>query len=389
VTHWHIITGEYPPQPGGVSDYTRRIACGLADAGDRVDVWAPPIDGPDAARAARVTVRRLPDHFGPRALRTLTRELDRQPGPRRLLVQYVPHAFGWKAANVPFCWWLRSRRRDSVWVMFHEVAFPFGRNQGVTRNGLAAVNRLMAAMVASSAERAFVSIPGWQELVQSMVGDGKTVEWLPVPSSIAVVRNPSASASVRMRYGGGHPLVGHFGTQGDAIRPMLDAAIPPLVDATGAHVLLVGRRSDETARALVSRHRRLDGFVHGTGVLPDDVVSAHVSACDVMLQPYPDGVSSRRTSAMVALSHGVPMVTTTGWLTESLWEESGAFELVSADEPERLADAAARLLESPSRRNALGSRALSLYLSRFDIPHSIRILREADAASHWLSAAGA
>jgi glycosyltransferase involved in cell wall biosynthesis len=124
-------------------------------------------------------------------------------------------------------------------------------------------------------------------------------------------------------------------------------------------------------------------------VLPDDVVSAHVAACDVMLQPYPDGVSSRRTSAMVALSHGVPMVTTTGWLTESLWEESGAFELVSADAPERLADAAARLLESPSRRDALSSRALSLYLSRFDIPHSIRILREADAASHWLSAAGA
>ena len=25
-----------------------------------------------------------------------------------------------------------------------------------------------------------------------------------------------------------------------------------------------------------------------------------------MLQPYPDGISSRRTSAMVALSHGRP-----------------------------------------------------------------------------------
>jgi glycosyltransferase involved in cell wall biosynthesis len=106
-----------------------------------------------------------------------------------------------------------------------------------------------------------------------------------------------------------------------------------------------------------------------------------------MLQPYPDGVSSRRTSAMVALSHGVPMVTTTGWLTESLWEESGAFELVDADEAQLLADAAARLLESPSRRSALASRALSLYLARFDMPHSIRILREADAVVRSLSPA--
>jgi hypothetical protein len=388
MTHWHIITGEYPPQPGGVSDYTRRIACGLAEAGDRVDVWASPVGvGLQSDTESGVSVRRLPDHFGPRALRTLTRALDGQPGPHRLLVQYVPHAFGWKAANLPFCWWLRSRRRDSIWVMFHEVAFPFRRNQSLARNGLAAVNRVMASLVASSAERAFVSIPGWQEPVQSMMRNGKPVEWLPVPSSIPVVRNPTASASVRTRYAGGRPLVGHFGTQGDAIRAMLDASIPTLVDTTGAHILLVGRRSDETARQLVSRHSRLDGFVHGTGVLPDDVVSIHVAACDLMLQPYPDGVSSRRTSAMVALSHGVPMVTTTGWLTESLWEESGAFELVDADEAQLLADAAARLLESPSRRSALASRALSLYLARFDMPHSIRILREADAVVRSLSPA--
>jgi len=89
---------------------------------------------------------------------------------------------------------------------------------------------------------------------------------------------------------------------------------------------------------------------------------------------------------MVALAHGVPMVTTTGWLTESLWEESGAFALVSADQPRLLADAAARLLASPADRDALGSRSRALYLARFDMPHTIRILREADAASRHLAA---
>jgi hypothetical protein len=38
---WHILTGEYPPQPGGVSDYTRQLARALVDAGDSVEVWAP------------------------------------------------------------------------------------------------------------------------------------------------------------------------------------------------------------------------------------------------------------------------------------------------------------------------------------------------------------
>src|SRR5579862_6625194 len=38
---WHIITPEYPPQTGGVSDYTRLVAEGLAEKGDVVHVWCP------------------------------------------------------------------------------------------------------------------------------------------------------------------------------------------------------------------------------------------------------------------------------------------------------------------------------------------------------------
>ena len=45
---WAVLTGEYPPQSGGVSDYTRLVAKGLAAAGDQVVVYAPPQSiGPD------------------------------------------------------------------------------------------------------------------------------------------------------------------------------------------------------------------------------------------------------------------------------------------------------------------------------------------------------
>ena len=39
-TRWAILTGEYPPQFGGVSDYTRNVATGLVAAGDVVTVYA-------------------------------------------------------------------------------------------------------------------------------------------------------------------------------------------------------------------------------------------------------------------------------------------------------------------------------------------------------------
>jgi hypothetical protein len=372
--NWHIITGEYPPQPGGVSEYTRVVAAGLADAGDHVVVWAPRVDAADP-HDPRVDVRRLPDRFGPRSLRLLSTALDRAPAPHRLLVQYVPHAFGWKAANVPFCFWLRSRRKDGVWVMFHEVAYPFARGAGLTRNALAAVNRLMAVLVGGAAERAFVSIPAWRSGVGSVTRAGTPVMWLPVPSLIAVAGERQASADIRARFGQGNPLVGHFGTYGDLIQPMLDASLPELVEQSGCRVMLLGHNSDAACRELVAKHPELTGRVHGSGTLTPDDLSHHVSACDVMLQPYPDGISSRRTSAMVALSHAVPIVTTIGPLTEPIWESSGAAVLVPVDDPGQLATATASLLTDAARRANLARHAAAVYDQQFDLRHTISALR--------------
>ena len=166
VTRWAILTGEYPPQSGGVSDYTRLVAEGLAAVGDEVAVYAPPQGlGPDSAPPG-VRVRRLPDRFGLRGLRWLDRELARDR-PDRILVQYVPHAFGLKAMNLPFAAWVaaRARRVAPIWVMFHEVAFPFVRRP-LRHNLLAVVNRVMARAVAGAADRVLVSIPSWGQLTE-------------------------------------------------------------------------------------------------------------------------------------------------------------------------------------------------------------------------------
>ena len=385
---WHILTGEYPPQPGGVSDYTRQLACALVDAGDRVEVWAPRYETrdrfPDGAERADsavpgIVIHRLPDTFGPKSLLRLTRALNRLPSPRRLLVQYVPHAFGWKGANLPFCLWLRSRRRDSIWVMFHEVMFRAEGDRRLPRLALAAVNRWMAMLVAGAAERAFVSIPGWRPMLEPLLRKDATVTWLPVPSAIPVTENPAATAAIRARYAAGHPLVGHFGTYGAAVGALLERTLPALAAMSDCHMLLLGDRSDVVCRALTSAHPSLAGRLFATGRLTPDDVSHHVAACDLMLQPYPDGISSRRTSAMAALSHGRAIVTTAGWLTEPLWAEAGAAVLVPID-PDALAAAAAAMLFDVSRREAIGRRAAALYDARFDVRHSVSALRSLNAA---------
>src|SRR5689334_8566638 len=99
---WHILTGEFPPQPGGISDYTQLLAEGLAAAGDRVHVWCPPAAGSSQVPEG-VVVQRLPARWTPGALRALGRELQTIPGPRKLLVQWAPHSFGYRSLNLFLC----------------------------------------------------------------------------------------------------------------------------------------------------------------------------------------------------------------------------------------------------------------------------------------------
>ena len=193
---WSIITGEYPPQPGGVSDYTASVASGLARCGDEVHVWAPGTAGSQHGRF--VHEHRLKGKFGLRGLSDVSRGLD-EVRSDRLLIQYVPHAFGFKGLNLPFCVWL-STRPESVYVMFHEVAFPVRRGQPLRHNALGGINRLKAFIVARRADRIFVAIPGWAQILRRLTKTVESITWLPVPSSIPAYSNPNESRLIRDKY---------------------------------------------------------------------------------------------------------------------------------------------------------------------------------------------
>jgi glycosyltransferase involved in cell wall biosynthesis len=380
VTRWAIVTGEYPPQSGGVSDYTRLVAEGLAAVGDEVAVFAPPHGlGFDPA-ATGVRVRRLPDRFGLRGLRWLDRELARDR-PDRILLQYVPHAFGLKAMNLPFAAWVavRARRVAPVWVMFHEVAFPFVRRP-LRHNVLAVVNRVMARAVAGAADRVLVSIPIWGQLLSQICPRAPTAEWLPIPCNVSTVADLGAVAMARSRHAPdpAAPLVGHFGTFGRLITDLLEPAVVGLFRTDPrARILLIGRGSERYQACLVATHPELAGRATGTGELSPAGVAAHLRACDILLQPYPDGVSSRRTTVMAGFANQVPVVTNLGALSEPLWATSTGVTVVPGPDPTALTAAAVEILAlSSACRLALGARGGELYRSEFAVERIIARLHD-------------
>src|SRR5262249_20635493 len=120
--------------------------------------------------------------------------------------------------------------------------------------------------------------------------------------------------------------------------------------------------------------------VRASGLLAPDALSLHLSACDLMLQPYGDGVSTRRTSMMAALAHRRPAVTTSGLLTEALWKQRRAVALAPVGEPAALGPMVVRLMDDVGERARLGRAAAQLYAERFDLEHTLAVLIEVNPA---------
>jgi glycosyltransferase involved in cell wall biosynthesis len=379
---WHILGSEYPPQIGGVSDHSFAMATAFAERGDQVHVWCPDAEGETPTQSG-VTVHRTLGAFTTAELRTTGRALDAFRRPRRLIVQWVPHGFGWKGMNVAFCAWLwnRSRRGDRVELIVHEPFMPL--DGPIHHVALGVVQRAMAAILLRAASDVWVTTPAWIDRLRPYSPFRMLpLRWIPVPSTVPVINDGQAARQLRERFpAGGLCLAGHFGFAGaQAIEPLV-AAFEAIAASPGAHLVLIGRGSEDLRDRLLERVPGGTARLHVTGELSPAEVSSWLSACDFLLQPYPDGVTTRRTTTVTALAHGVPVLTTSGPLTEALWAESGAVALSPVSNPEGFGVATRRLLKSATERTRLKFAGRALYRTRFDIDRMIDQLRSADASS--------
>jgi hypothetical protein len=102
-------------------------------------------------------------------------------------------------------------------------------------------------------------------------------------------------------------------------------------------------------------------------------------ACDVMLQPYPVGINSRRTSVIATLSHGKAVVSNAGHLPELLWPRTGAVSLATEGDLQALSAETLSLLGQAERRAAIGQAAATLYKDMFETAYAVTALRSAAA----------
>jgi len=367
-----LISGEFRPMQGGVGDFTYEVGQALRDLGAAVTVLTSTAAGPPRDQDGLRVEPRL-ERWGWNSWRTILRTAEELEADV-LNIQYQAAAYGMHPAINFLPLRLRARKqRPGVVVTFHDLKVPylFPKAGRVRWWVVLALARWSDAVIVTNAEDLETLAPYSLSPTPYLIPIGSNIE--PVPPA------DYDRDAWRARWGVGPKdiLLSYFGflnesKGGETLMQALDRVVKK---GYRARLLMVGGKwgsSDPTNVAYAQRVEALidelglSERVMWTGYTPQEEVTANLLASDICVLPYRDGASFRRGSFMAALVHGLPIVTTSSPLAADL--ESAASHLprlrdgenvllVPPDDAAALAEAIARLADTPELRQRLGQGA--------------------------------
>jgi glycosyltransferase involved in cell wall biosynthesis len=280
-----------------------------------------------------------------------------------VVVQYNPFMYGrWGFAPWLPAALLRTRRKRrllEIALMVHEPYVPMV-NWRWTLMSLWQRSQLLALHVL--ADVVFASIDTWATML-ARLRPRRPSHHLPVGSNLPDLRARRVEARASLGATDETVVLATFGTAHpsrqldyvvEAANAVAESGIPTIVQNLGAG-----------APALHGIQRTVR--VSQPGYQSPAVLAERLSATDLFLAPFVDGVSTRRTTVMAALQHGLPIVGTDGHLTDRLFHSSSrALELLPVARRDLFAEMALRLASRPEERAKLGLAARELYANHFE-----------------------
>lgn len=328
-----FVTGEYPPLPGGVGDYTHLLRLALAGVGvNSLVLTSAGADG-DAVR----TVTSWDWRIGGRV-----EGMVRRSQANVVHIEYQTGAFGMSPALHVLPLLLQRRLKSPVVTTFHDLRPPYlfpkaGR-----------LRRFVMLRMARFSTSVIVTNPGDERI---LTRTGVRPHRIPIGPNLPP---PSASANDVSR-----TTVAFFGfpnrTKGieDLIRAI------GLIDSTRRpRLLLVGAQGEPSpnndimpAGELDAMAREYEVRLERTGYLAPQQASDALARSGVIALPFVRGASLRSGSLLSALGTGRPVISTEAFTKGDLLELAGLPQLMLVERGDvgQLWDAIERGLSEPRR----------------------------------------
>ena len=366
--HILFVTGEYPPQTGGVGAYTAELAAALSDLGWQASVLTS-ASVPAADQPGPIAVYPVVESWNWRIWR-LAPQIAAQIGAGWLHVQYQTAAFGMKIAiNLAPPRW-RAAGCRVAWT-YHDLLPPYLFPKAGAR-----LRRYAVEYPAARTDVTIVTNEGDRlELAGRMDESGARLVRIPIGSNIhalAISARERAACRRRLGYGPDDLVLAYFGflNQSKGGLTLIRTLERVRRESPHAHLLMIGERMGSKAatnyvyiqevEALIASSG-LTPYVQWTGRLDESDVSRALTIADVLLMPYEDGASLRRGTLMAGLNHGCAIVTTHPQAPLPELVDGRDLLYVPPGDPAAAAEATLRIARDPAlaARLAAGARAAS------------------------------
>lgn len=365
-----LITPTWPAFNCGIGDYSAHVAQVLSL---RDDVTVLTAERGKIAPVPGVTVQAI---FNPANLSEIYRVADyvEQEKPDWVLLQYNPYSFHARGLNLHLPMMMQNLKKRApktrIAVMVHEARRPIENwRHSLSTSWI----HWSLWTIGRAADVLFFSIDPWVEKYQSWFPKIPVLH-LPVGSNIPVVGMPKQEAKQRLGLDSQCLTLGLFGRVSPSLSLEHIRDAVGSVEASGVPyaVLYVGSQGAYVSDQLPHSPVIADG-PHS----PEEV-SRRFQAMDCMLLPFVEGVSTRRTSLMTGLQHGVAVAGTWGPLTDKiLLEQPSAMLLTPAQDREEYKRGILRLAADPQLREQIAKSGQRFYEENFSWEVIIQRLRTA------------
>ncbi len=364
-----IVTPSFPPTSCGIADYSLNLAKALTCFD--VSTLTAEENFPRKGEHEAIACFRRDD---PRSLLDVPKVIALME-PEWMVVQYCPTAYGGRRGVNPYLHRMigRVRRRSTrtrIALVVHE---SFVEISNARRLVLQAT--LYYQLLASSRHANLLVVPvkAWMSTV-GRFAPGKRVIYAPVGSNIPLAKCNRDQVRVELGIPSSEPALGLLGRLPEATgMEAILAAIRRIRECGRVPTVVYVGPDTSRAEACIGQSARLL-----TGSNLDRVeVSRRLQVCDVYLAPFDEGVSTRRTSLMAALCHGLPIVGTRGSITDAtlLSEDGSSLLLVDRTDVHGFAASVYALVTDSPKALRLSLNARRLYEDMYSWQQVSRLFR--------------
>lgn len=340
-----VLTKDFPPAASGIGDYADRLATELTARGNTVTVVCSYPADPMRPFCIKPSIERW-DAKGIDAIVKAVAEAK----PDAILWNYNPFQIGSRGVAPSAPRLARSLAKVApLVVVAHELWYPWGRN-GLKGLVWAVAQRLQLHGVLKAAAKTVVTTQKRKAAL-----DGKArVAFIPVGATVPATGVPNGTRA-RLGIPADAFVLAHLGAIGEGrdLAPALTAIARLRSKGDDVRLVLVGRTGIAVPRA--------EG-VHATGILDHEGVSEALHSADAYLFAEPTGPTSRKTSLLAALEHGLPVVAYRGPDGEPHFDDAA---LLVEPEPKAIATAVRRLRIDPTYAKQLGRASRNLAEDRY------------------------